>query len=225
MADTARRAAAEALGTALLVAAVVGSGIMADRLTDDLAVVLLANSLATAAALIVLATILGPVSGAHLNPAVSLAFVLEGTLPLRVAGIYLAAQFLGAIAGTTLAHLMFELPPLELATTARAGWGTFGAEAVATAGLVLAILLGLRANPAAVPALVGLYIGAAYWFTASTSFANPAVTLARALTDTFAGIRPVDSLMFVLAQLLGAAVAVPVARFFAGSPPVRVTDR
>jgi glycerol uptake facilitator-like aquaporin len=217
--DFLRRATAEALGTALLVTAVVGSGIMADRLTDDAATALLANSLATASALVVLVTILSPVSGAHFNPMVTLVFLLMGKLTRGGAALYVAAQIAGGIAGTVLAHAMFELPLVEASATARAGTGAFVAEVVATAGLVLTILLGLRSAPAAVPGLVGLYIGAAYWFTASTSFANPAVTIARTLTDTFAGIQPGDAPAFIAAQLLGGIAGFAMARWLQrGSP-------
>jgi len=206
-AELLRRLAAEAIGTAILVATVVGSGIMADRLTDDIAVSLLGNTLPTGAILVVLITILGPVSGAHFNPAVSLVFALRRDMPAsRLLG-YCAAQIAGGVLGALLAHAMFELPVLQLSTTARVGGGQWLAELVAAFGLVFTILAGLRASPGVVPALVGLYITAAYWFTASTSFANPAVTVARSLTDTFAGIRPVDVPAFVTAQFLGALLA------------------
>jgi glycerol uptake facilitator-like aquaporin len=206
-AEPLRRLAAEAIGTAILVATVVGSGIMADRLTDDIAVSLLGNTLPTGAILVVLITILRPISGAHFNPAVSLVFALRRDMPAsRLLG-YCAAQIAGGVLGTLLAHAMFELPVLQLSTTVRIGGGQWLAEIVAAFGLVFTILAGLRASPGAVPVLVGLYITAAYWFTASTSFANPAVTLARSLTGTFAGIRPVDVPAFVTAQFLGALLA------------------
>ncbi|MEP9376267.1 MIP/aquaporin family protein [Aquabacter sp. CN5-332] len=204
-----QRIAAEAAGTAILVATVVGSGIMAERLTPDGAVALLANTLPTAAILVVLVTVLGPISGAHFNPAVSLAFALKGELPRREAILYALGQVLGGIAGVLAAHVMFDLAPLAASARVRTGPAQWFSEWVATFGLLATILAGLKARPAAVPALVGLYIGAAYWFTASTSFANPAVTIARALTDTFSGIRPWDAPAFILAQLLGAACALP----------------
>ena len=203
---TARCLAAEALGTALLVAAVVGSGIMADRMTDDTALVLLANTIATGAALIMLITIFSPVSGAHFNPVVTLVMVLRGELPATHAVPYIVAQCAGGIAGTLLAHAMFDLPLLQLSTTIRTGPSQWLAEAIATFGLILAILGAINAR-ANVAITVAAYITAAYWFTASTSFANPAVALARALTDTFAGIRPADLPGFILAQIAGALLA------------------
>ena len=205
--DLPRRLAAEALGTAVLVATVVGSGIMAERLTNDVAIALLGNTIPTGAILFVLITILGPVSGAHFNPIVSLVAALRGELTWRVAGLYGAVQVLGGIAGTLVAHLMFEAPLLQLATHVRSGSAQWFSEGVASFGLVLVILAGLRFQKSAVPALVGLYITAAYWFTASTSFANPAVTIARTLTDTFSGIRPVDAPGFIAAQIVGALMA------------------
>lgn len=200
-----RRLAAEALGTAFLVATVVGSGVMAETLTKDNAVALLGNTLPTGAILVVLITILGPISGAHFNPAVSLVFALKQELPRRDAALYIAAQIIGGIAGTIAAHLMFALPLLSVSSKARTGGAQWFAEWVATFGLVITILAGLRFARASVPWLVGLYITAAYWFTASTSFANPAVAIARSLTNTFSGIRPVDLPGFIVAQLLGAA--------------------
>jgi glycerol uptake facilitator-like aquaporin len=205
--DPARRLVAEALGTGLLVATVVGSGIMADALSADEAVSLLANTLATGAILVVLITILGPLSGAHFNPAVSMVFALRGEIGPGLALGYAAAQVIGGIAGCLLAHLMFDLPVWQVSSTVRTGSGQWLAEAVATFGLVATILGGLRSRPDAVPVLVGLYITAAYWFTASTSFANPAVAVARAFSDTFAGIRPTDVPGFVAAELAGAALA------------------
>ncbi|TGQ50607.1 aquaporin family protein [Mesorhizobium sp. M1C.F.Ca.ET.193.01.1.1] len=205
--DLARRAVAEVLGTGLLVATVVGSGIMAETLTHDTALALLGNTLATGAMLVVLITILGPISGAHFNPAVSLVFCLNRTLPARDLPAYLAAQVAGGIAGTIAAHLMFALPVLEFATKLRAGPAQWFSEVVATFGLVAVILAGIRFERRAVPWLVGLFITAAYWFTASTSFANPAVALARSLTDTFSGIRPADLPGFIVAELLGALIA------------------
>lgn len=200
-----RRLAAEAIGTAFLVATVVGSGVMAETLTKDNAVALLGNTLPTGAILVVLITILGPISGAHFNPAVSLVFALKQELPRRDAALYIAAQIIGGIAGTIAAHLMFALPLLSVSSKARTGGAQWFAEWVATFGLVITILAGLRFARASVPWLVGLYITAAYWFTASTSFANPAVAIARSLTNTFSGIRPVDLPGFIVAQLLGAA--------------------
>ncbi|RWE37333.1 MAG: aquaporin family protein [Mesorhizobium sp.] len=205
--DLPRRAVAEALGTGLLVATVVGSGIMAETLTHDTALALLGNTLATGAMLVVLITILGPISGAHFNPAVSLVFCLSRTLSARDLPAYLAAQVAGGIAGTIAAHLMFALPVLEFATKLRAGPAQWFSEVVATFGLVAVILAGIRFERRAVPWLVGLFITAAYWFTASTSFANPAVALARSLTDTFSGIRPADLPGFIVAELLGALIA------------------
>jgi glycerol uptake facilitator-like aquaporin len=205
--DFARRLAAETLGTAALVATVVGSGIMAERLTDDVAMALLGNTIPTGAILVVLITILGPVSGAHFNPVVSLVAALRGELSWRGAALYSVSQVLGGIVGTTIAHLMFEAPLLQLATHVRSGGAQWFSEGVASFGLVLVILAGLRFQKAAIPALVGLYITAAYWFTASTSFANPAVTIARSLTDTFSGIRPIDAPGFILSQIVGALLA------------------
>lgn len=205
--DLARRLAAEAFGTAFLVAAVVGSGIMASALTGDTAVVLLANSLATGAILTVLISLLAPVSGAHFNPVVSLVFALKRELPFRDASFYVVAQICAGIAGAAIAHLMFGLPLLGVAARIRTGGGQWLAEAVAAFGLVAAILLGVRFNRAAVPWLVGLFIVAAYWFTSSTSFANPAVAIARAFTDTFSGIRPADVPVFVVAQIIGGIAA------------------
>ncbi len=206
-----RRLAAEALGTAFLVAAVVGSGIMAQRLTDDPALALLCNTVPTGAILVVLIATLGPLSGAHFNPAVTAVLALRREIGPAEALGYAAVQSAGGIAGTMLAHLMFAEPMLQLSTTQRDGANLWLAEAVAAFGLVSVIIVGGRTRPLALPALVGLYITAAYWFTASTSFANPAVTLARSLTDSFAGIRPVDVPTFVVAQLVGSLVAAAVA--------------
>ena len=207
------RLAAEALGTLLLVAAVVGSGIMAERLTNDTALALLANTLATAAILVVLVTIFGPVSGAHINPAVSLVFAIRRELAARELALYVPAQLAGGLAGTALAHLMFDLAPFLPGIQARTGASQWLAEAVATFSLVLAILGGIRYRPDAVPWLVGLVIASAYWFTASTSFANPAVTLARGFTTTFSGIAPADVPAFVLAQIAGAVLAAGAAAY------------
>ncbi|WP_431297936.1 aquaporin [Tabrizicola sp. BL-A-41-H6] len=207
---TARRLVAEALGTGLLVTAVVGSGIMADRLTADVALALLANTIATAAALLVLITIFAPVSGAHFNPAVTLVFAVRREVAPILALGFVAAQITGGVAGTLLAHAMFDLPIWQLSTTPRSGTGQWIAEGVATFGLVLTILGAIHAR-ANVALMVAAYIAAAYWFTASTSFANPAVSLARAFTETFAGIRPVDLPAFWLAQIAGASVAAALA--------------
>jgi len=202
-----RRLVAEALGTAFLVAAVVGSGIMADTLTRDGALTLLANSIATGAILVVLIAILGPISGAHFNPCVSLVFALQGSLPVRDTAFYSAAQIAGGIVGTIAAHMMFALPLLEASLKVRTGSPQWFAEGLAVFGLVATILAGIRFERKAVPWLVGLYITAAYWFTSSTSFANPAVAIARAFTNTFAGIRPVDLPGFIMAELIGAVIA------------------
>ncbi|WP_420334028.1 aquaporin [Roseibium sp.] len=202
-----QRLTAEALGTAMLVGTVVGSGIMADRLSDDVAVSLLGNTIPTGAILVVLITILGPISGAHFNPAVTFVFWLKRNLSLTVGLSYIAAQIAGGICGTLIAHVMFEEAVLQASTTARTGPAQWVAEIVATFGLLASILAGIRFREAAVPWLVGLYITAAYWFTASTSFANPAVAISRAFTDTFAGIRPVDLPGFIVAEFIGAALA------------------
>lgn len=202
--DLRRRLVAEALGTALLVATVVGSGIMAEGLTKDVALALLGNTLPTGAILVVLITILGPISGAHFNPAVTLVFALKGELPASDALLYVLAQIIGGIIGTTVAHAMFALPLLDASLKVRTGGALWFAESVAAFGLVATILAGLRFQRDAVPWLVGLYITAAYWFTASTSFANPAVAIARSLTNTFSGIRPADLPGFVVAETCGA---------------------
>lgn len=200
-----QRLFAEALGTGLLVTAVIGSGVMAERLSGgNVALALLCNALATAAALVVIIATLAPVSGAHLNPVVTMLFMAEGSLHRQDALAYTGAQIVGGSCGTILAHLMFELPALQISVAARAGFGQWLGEIVATAGLIFVIWRGARANASMIPALVGLYIGAAYWFTSSTSFANPAVTIARAFTTSFAGIAPADAPAFVLAQLVGA---------------------
>lgn len=199
---------AEALGSLILFATVVGSGIMAERLAGgNLAIALVGNTLATGAMLFVLITMLGPVSGAHLNPAVTLVMRLRGHVSTKVALGYGAAQLVGGIIGVWLAHAMFDLPVLQLSHKLRTGPGQWTAEAVATCGLILTILGTARIRPAQLPASVALYITAAYWFTASTSFANPAITIARSLSDSFAGIAPSSVPGFVLAQLAGALVA------------------
>ena len=203
-----QKLAAEALGTAILLMGVVGSGIMGAALADgNTAVALLANAIATGCVLYLLITILGPISGAHFNPAVTLAFAWRGEFTARPALAYVAAQICGGIAGVWLTHVMFELPVLQLSQTVRTGPAQWVSEVVATFGLLFVIFGGLRSRPEAVPTLVALYITGAYWFTASTSFANPAVTLARALSDTFAGIRPADAPMFIVAQLAGVTLA------------------
>jgi glycerol uptake facilitator-like aquaporin len=205
--DLPRRMAAEALGTALLVATVVGSGIMAERLTADTALALLGNTLPTGAILVVLISILGPVSGAHFNPAVTMIFTLKRELTPREALGYVFAQIGGGIAGTLVAHAMFALPLWDASLKVRTGGPQWLAEGIAAFGLVATILAGLKFNRPAIPWLVGLYITAAYWFTSSTSFANPAVAIARSLTNTFSGIRPVDLPAFIVAELAGAAMA------------------
>jgi len=205
--DLSRRLAAEALGTALLVATVVGSGIMAESLTRDVALALLGNTLATGAILVVLISILGPISGAHFNPAVTLIFALKRELTLHEGMLYMVVQVAGGIAGTLLAHAMFALPLLDASLKTRTGGAQWLAESVAAFGLVTTILAGIRFNRAAIPWLVGLYITAAYWFTSSTSFANPAVAIARSMTNTFSGIRPMDLPGFIAAELCGAVAA------------------
>ncbi len=207
-ADLPRRLTAEALGTAFLLAVVVGSGIMGERLAGgNDAIALLGNTIATGAILAVLILIFGPLSGAHFNPAVTLSFVMQGRLAKRVALFYVAVQVLGGLAGMLAAHAMFEEPLLQASLKVRTGPAQWFAEAVATFGLVATILGCVRFRAAAVPYAVGLYITAGYWFTASTSFANPAVTVARSFTDTFSGIRPLDAPGFIIAQLVGAAAA------------------
>jgi glycerol uptake facilitator-like aquaporin len=206
--DLRRRAVAEALGTALLLATVIGSGIMGDKLAGgNVAIALLANTLATGAGLAALILTFGSVSGAHFNPAVTLADASQGGLPWREVPVYLASQVIGAFAGVAVAHVMFEKPLLFASTHARSGVAQLVGEFVATFGLLAVIWGCARRRPGAVAFAVGAYITAAYWFTSSTSFANPAVTLARAASDTFAGIRPVDVPGFIVAQLLGAAAA------------------
>ncbi|WRH74892.1 MAG: MIP/aquaporin family protein [Sphingobium sp.] len=209
-----RAVCAEAVGSFFLFATVIGSGIMAANLSQgNLAIALLGNTMATAAILFVLIAILGPVSGAHFNPAVSLVAAWRGELSVRLLFAYIGAQLLFGIMGVWAAHLMFEMPVLQLSTTARTGLGQWLAEAIATFGLILTILGTVRHRAEWVPASVALYITAAYWFTSSTSFANPAITIARSLTDSFSGIAPFDVPMFLLAQLVGAACAAAVARF------------
>jgi len=209
-----RRCAAEAIGTAFLLATVVGSGIMADRLAGgNAALALLCNTLPTGAILVVMILVFGPISGAHFNPAVSIAFTLRGELRWDIAAAHIGCQLVGAVAGVWAAHLMFELPLWQVSDHARNGSGQWLAEAVATFGLLLTIFGCLWRSPTAVPYAVGLYIIAAYWFTASTSFANPAVTIARAMTNTYAGIAPSVVAAFIASQLAGMLIAVLLARW------------
>ena len=211
-ADPARQLAAETLGTALLLATVVGSGIMAQMLAGgNVAIALLGNTIATGAILVVLITMFGPISGAHFNPAVTLSFLTRREIAPGLAAAFIGAQVLGGVLGVAAAHAMFEQTLVQSSQTIRTGPPQWLAEAIATFGLVFTILATLRAKPDAVPMAVGLYITAAYWFTASTSFANPAVTIARTFTDTFSGIRPIDAPAFVLAQIVGALIATALA--------------
>ncbi len=203
-----KRLIAEWLGTFSLLATVVGSGIMAERLAGgNVAIALLGNTIPTGAILVVLITVFGPLSGAHFNPAVTLAFALRGQIGARAAGLYAAVQVIGGICGVLVAHVMFDHPLIDPSGTARSGLGQWVGEFVATFGLVGTILGCLRVRPGAIPMAVGLYITAAYWFTSSTSFANPAVTIARGFSDTFAGISPGDVPAFIAVQLLAAALA------------------
>jgi glycerol uptake facilitator-like aquaporin len=217
--DLARAAVAEGIGTALLLAAVVGSGIMAERLAaGNLGLVLLANSIATGGALVALILTFGPISGAHFNPVVTLAFSCRGELRWRAACAYLPAQAIGAVAGVWLAHLMFGLPILEASTHARGTMGELAGEFVATFGLLGLILSCNRHAPSSVPYAVAAYITGAYWFTSSTSFANPAVAFARSLTNTFAGILPGHVLAFIVAECAGAATAMVLFTWLQTSP-------
>ena len=203
-----RRLMAEWLGTFSLLATVIGSGIMAERLAGgNVAIALLGNTIPTGAILVVLITIFGPISGAHFNPAVTLSFALQREIEKRDAVLYVVAQIFGGIVGVLAAHLMFEHPLLDTSTTSRTGIGQWAGEFVATFGLVGTILACIKARPSAVPMAVGLYITAAYWFTSSTSFANPAVTIARGFSDTFAGIAPVDVAAFIGVQMIAAVLA------------------
>lgn len=214
-----RRLLAEGIGSFFLFATVIGSGIMAERLAGgNIAVALLANTMATGAILFVLITMLGPISGAHMNPAVSLVAASRGELRRADAAAYIGAQIAVGIFGAWAAHLMFELPILQLSTKTRSGVGQWAGEAIATFGLILTILGTVRFRRAWVPATVGLYISAAYWFTSSTSFANPAITLARSLSDSFAGIAPSDVPAFVGAQLIGASIGAVVGRHLFDAP-------
>ena len=215
-----RRVVGEAVGTAMLLATVVGSGIMGERLANgNVAIALLANTLATGAALVALILTFGPISGAHFNPAVTLADASQGGLPWREVPAYIAAQVSGAFLGVASAHIMFGLPLFFASNHARNGFAQCFSEFVATFGLLAVIWGCVRVRSSAVPFAVAAYITAAYWFTASTSFANPAVTLARSASDTFAGLRPVDVPAFVVAQLLGAAVATVLFRWLIPSLP------
>jgi glycerol uptake facilitator-like aquaporin len=215
MADFSRRLASEGVGTAFLLAAVVGSGIMAQRLAGgNGALALLCNTLPTGAILTVLILTFGPLSGAHFNPAVSIAFALRRDMSWPKAAAYVAVQIIGGVGGVLIAHAMFNVPVWQVSATIRTGAGQWLAEFVATFGLLLTILGCLARTPAAIPYAVGLYITAAYWFTASTSFANPAVTIARSLSDTFAGIAPSGVAAFIVAQLVGMLAAVLLGRWF-----------
>lgn len=220
-----RRAVAEGVGTAMLLAVVVGSGIMGERLAGgNVAIALLANAIATAGGLIALILTFGPVSGAHFNPAVSLSLAFTRRIAWRDVSPYLLAQVVGAVLGVWAAHLMFGETVFQFSSKARPGAALFWSEMLATFGLLMVILSGIRHHSSAIPYAVAAYIAAAYWFTASTSFANPAVTIARALSDTFAGIRPVDAPAFVLAQLLGAGAAVTLDRFLHSAPQALAHD-
>jgi len=221
----ARAAAAEGVGTTGLLLAIVGSGIMAERLSGgNAAIALCANSAATGCALFVLIATFERLSGAHFNPLVTLLAAAHREIAPRVALAFIAIQIAGAVCGVMLAHAMFDLPALQAATRPRAGAGQWLGEGVATAGLMLVLLLAKPARPHAVPALIATYIAAAYWFTSSTSFANPAVTLARSLTDTFTGIRPADAPAFVTAQAVGALAGVALARWLMRRPPSARSD-
>jgi glycerol uptake facilitator-like aquaporin len=223
--DLRRKAFAEGLGTAFLLAVVVGSGVMAERLAGgNVAIALLANTIATGAGLVALILAFGSVSGAHFNPAVTIADASQGGLPWREVPVYIVAQIVGAFLGVAVAHFMFELPPFFASTHARTGPSQWVSEFVATFGLLGTIWGCARRKPSFTPFAVGAYITAAYWFTSSTSFANPAVTLARAASDTFAGIRPSDAPAFIVAQLLGAMAATFTFRWLVPALPA-VADR
>jgi glycerol uptake facilitator-like aquaporin len=214
MPDLSRRLAAEFIGSAFLLATVIGSGIMGETLAGgNAALALLGNTLATGAILFVLIVQLAPISGAHFNPAVTLVFALRGELSWRDGSLYLVSQIAGAMLGVLAAHLMFDQPLLQVGAKMRTGTGQWVAESIATFGLVMTILVTARSRAGAVAASVALYITAAYWFTASTSFANPAVTIARSFSDSFAGIRPVDAGPFIAAQILGALGALALCRW------------
>ena len=220
-----RRRVAEGLGTAFLLAVVVGSGIMAERLAGgNVAIALLANTVATGAGLVALILTFGPISGAHFNPAVTLADAWQGGLPWKQVPAYITVQIIGAFAGVAAAHLMFGDPLFFASQHERAGFAQLWSEFIATFGLLAVIWGCVRSRPSVVPFAVGAYITAAYWFTASTSFANPAVTLARAASDTFAGIRPVDAPGFIVAQLLGALAATALFRWLLPDPTRHAQD-
>jgi len=220
-----RRSAAEAVGTGLLLATVVGSGIMGEQLAQgNAAITLLANALATGAGLIALILMFGAVSGAHFNPVVTLSLALSGRFPRQEVAAYLSAQAAGAVAGVWAAHLMFDQAILQLASTHRAGTALFCSEVIASFGLMMVIFGTLRSRPSATPYAVAAFITAGYWFTASTSFANPAVTIARSLSDSFAGIRPVDVPAFVAAQLVGAALATAFETWLHREPAAAMTQ-
>jgi glycerol uptake facilitator-like aquaporin len=225
MTTLSRRLTAEAVGTGFLLAVVIGSGIMGERLAgENVAIALLANTLATGAGLVALILTFGPISGAHINPAVTLADASQGGLPWHEAGLYIVAQILGAFAGVAAAHLMFSEPVFFASAHVRTGPAQWWSEFIATFGLVSVIWGCVRTRSTAVPFAVGAYITAAYWFTASTSFANPAVTLARAASDTFAGIRPIDAPGFIIAQLLGATAATLLFRWLIPTLPDEAPD-
>jgi len=220
--DLVRRLAAEMIGTSVLLAVVVGSGIMGESLADgNVAIALLGNTIATGAILVVLILSFGPLSGAHFNPAVTLAFLIRREISLRDSMLYVPAQIIGGLAGAIAAHAMFDLPLIQISETARTGAAQWFAEWVATLGLVSTILATLRFRPEAVAPAVGLYITAGYWFTASTSFANPAVTIARSFTDTFSGIAPAHAPGFILAQLIGAVSATLLFAWLLFPPPAQ----
>jgi glycerol uptake facilitator-like aquaporin len=224
--DLSRRIVAEFLGTWLLVATVVGSGIMAENLAGgNVAVALLGNTIATGAMLVVLIAMLGPISDAHFNPAVSLVFAAAGELPVATLALYVVAQICGGVAGTVTAHLMFELPVIQMSEHVRQGPSQFLSEVVATFGLIATILGCRRFRAEIIPVAVALYVVAGYWFTASTCFANPAVAIARSLTNTFSGIRPADAPWFILAELVGALLAAGLFRWlFASKTSKRPAD-
>jgi glycerol uptake facilitator-like aquaporin len=225
MTNILRRSVGEAIGTALLLATVIGSGIMGDRFSSgNVAIALLANTLATGAVLVTLILTFGPISGAHFNPAVTIADASQGGLPWRYVPAYVIAQLIGAFVGVAVAHLMFNEPVFSASHHDRSGTAQIFSEFVATFGLLSVIWGCVRQRPDAVPFAVGAYITAAYWFTSSTSFANPAVTLARAASDTFVGIRPADAPGFILAQLLGAAAATALFRWLVPSLPKDVSS-
>lgn len=206
--DLTRRLAAEGLGTAFLLAGIVGSGIMGEMLADgNSAIALLGNTVATGSILVVLILIFGPISGGHFNPAVTLSFWMQKAIGTRDAAAYIVIQIAFGLLGVAVAHFMFDLPLLDWSSNSRTGPGQWGGELVATVGLLGTIIGCLRSRPDAVPYAVGLFITAGYWFTSSTSFANPAVTIARCFTDTFSGIRPIDAPEFIAAQLVGAIAA------------------